>query len=135
MAPHFGRKGINPDKFDRIVDDWSYKIQNVGFTSFDYNIFLAQIQKKNSFIFLDPPYLKTKKNTIYQGIIDYNEFCEQLEKLNNKDVKWLLTLGQDEYIPKDLYKERIESKLENSSFSRLKNKTSNIKHNIFRNYE
>lgn len=94
---HFSRPGINPDKLEEIINQWSKLLNknNVIFICQDYKNIETQL---GDLIYLDPPYANTKG--MYYGQIDYEEFWNFLSsqqssyilsfngKTNNKDTTY-----------------------------------------------
>lgn len=122
---HLSRKGMEPHRFAKIVEKWNEKIQGVNFTNFDYREIL-EITKKGDVVYLDPPYAGS--NNRYIENLDINSFMNELEKLNKKGVKWLLSFdgqrGEDslEYpVPVDLYKRKMFLSNGNSTLNQVLN--------------
>ena len=118
---HFSRKGIHPDKLEKIILHWSSLIQNVTFLHTDYT---ALKPKAGDFVYLDPPYAGTKG--MYYGVINYNELWNWL---NQSHARFALSFDGKQgeadrtyEVPKELYSQHhyIDSGI--SSFRRLKNK-------------
>lgn len=118
---HFSRDGIKPTKLEKIIDEWSTKLneRNVKFINQSYE----NIQtKEGDFIYLDPPYANTKG--IYYGVIDYEAFWNWIDA---QDGKFMLSFdGKREEVdntyavPERLYSEHIYLKSGRSSFKDLK---------------
>ena len=123
---HLTRKGINPNTLDKIIHDWSSRIQNVVFLEGDYHKTTSDLTK-DDFVYLDPPYQNTKGR--YYGTIDFEEFCEYLADLNSKGVRFILsydgTRGDINYIkelPKSLYKRHMLIPSGYSTFRKIQDK-------------
>lgn len=106
---HHTRNGIKPSRMAKIVNDWSEVISDVKFLCSDYKTVL-RTASPNDFVYLDPPYFNTKGR--YYGKIDYNDFISELERLNQSDIRYMLsydgTRADCNYIqnfPKKLFKE------------------------------
>jgi len=105
-AFHFGRNGINPDKFANTIMNWHQKVEkrDVQFIVKDYRDISSE---KGDFIYLDPPYLSTTQ--VYYGNIDFGLFWTWLRKqkgsynLSLNGFKNNVDLTLD--VPKDLYDE------------------------------
>lgn len=124
---HHTRKGIVPERFEKIVDNWNQKVANVHFLCGDYRETTQNATKKD-IIYLDPPYVNTKGR--YYGTIDYDEFYAYLDELNRKGIKYVLSLdgkrGNKEYeagIPKELYVKKYMLESGNSSFKKVMDKS------------
>lgn len=108
---HLSRKGMTPDNFSSIINQWSSRIQNVDFLSCDYEESISRA-KKGDFVYLDPPYARSKNR--YIDDLDINRFFDALTKLNSRGVNWALSFdgsrGSKDLsyeVPKDLYKSKI----------------------------
>lgn len=120
---HHSRSGINPDTLDKIIFDWSVRIQGTEFIHGDYRM-VTNSADKNDLVYLDPPYFGTKGR--YFGTIDYNEFIEYLYDLKSRDVRYILSYdgkrGEKDYIkgiPKDLYERHLLLESGNSTFRKV----------------
>lgn len=118
---HLSRKGMHPDRFEGIVNDWNSKTKNISFYCQDY-LDTVNISRGGDFVYLDPPYQGSKNR--YTNNLDTKRMFEALEMLNKKNVKWALSfdgkrngvlLGDP--VPKDIYKRHIYIK---SGFSPVK---------------
>lgn len=132
---HLNRRGINPDKFDKIVDEWSGKhLINVNFSCRDYYTILSGV-KQGDFVFLDPPYQNITSQYLSDAAsFDYERFECFLDILNQKKVNWLLTLGQSDTLSEKLFAWRGQTRKMTSSFRRLKNKNDYIGDSVYTNY-
>jgi len=117
---HVTRNGILPNKLKPILEDWSYKLNafNVSFTSSDYKEINPS---EKDFMYLDPPYAKTKG--MYYGTIDYNQLWDYLRKC---PCDYFLSFdgiaGKENNIaniPEDLYTKHYLLNSGNSSFRRV----------------
>jgi DNA adenine methylase len=122
-ALHHTRKGINPETFRRVLQEWSERIQGITFVAGDYRD-TTQTITANDFVYLDPPYFNTKSR--YFGTIEYEPFLEYLDWLNSKGVKYALSYdgcrGEKSYmvdLPKELYKQHLLIKSGNASFRKV----------------
>lgn len=123
---HHTRPGISPDSLEKIILDWSKHIQCAEFISGDYTV-TTRTAKVGDLIYLDPPYFHTKGR--YYGTIDFQAFFSYLDHLNNKGIKYILSLdgirGEDNFtieLPKELYKRHELIPSGNSSFKKVMNK-------------
>lgn len=119
---HVTRRGMKPEKFKKIVYEWSDKIRNVEFVNMDYYE-LLNIIDKDDFVYMDPPYFNSKNR--YISNLDYDKFLLFLEALNDRNVKWALSFdghrGDEDYtidMPKNIYKKKLL--IENGNSSVLK---------------
>ena len=112
---HLSRKGMLPDRFEKIVHEWSNRIQGIEFRHGDFEETTADA-KHGDFVYLDPPYAGNKQR--YIGDLDVERFYKFLDDLNRRDIKWALSFdgnrGQTEYdhaLPPGIYKrmERLNS--------------------------
>lgn len=121
---HKNRPGINPNSLKKILEDWSFHLKGVNFYNQDYRETLSDLNKKD-FVFLDPPYGGTKGRYTTTKF-DVEDFYNQLEILNIKQVPWMLTFdgnaGDREYkfeLPSEIYKNKFYIKTGNSPFTKL----------------
>ena len=120
---HFSRSGIHPDKFEKIVRDWSLRIKHFKFNCADYTRYTT------GFLFFDPPY--PGSDTMWFGSFNFDKFFAYLESL---DTYYAITFGSYMELPKSLWKRCIELPKHNSSYRRLKKKTSSVKDFLYLNY-
>lgn len=108
---HLSRRGMEPDRFEKVVEAWQQAIQGVDFVCQDYELTIER-STANDFVYLDPPYAANKQR--YAEDLDLARFFAALERLNQKGVKWALSfdgrrgvqnLVHD--VPKDLYKRHL----------------------------
>ena len=118
---HFSRKGIGPDKFDKIVNEWSELLNDnkVAFLTKDYR----QINPyENDFMYIDPPYTNT--NGVYTDDFTNAELFEWIRKLKcDYALSYNGKSGNEDNtynVPTDLYTNHVYIKSGNSSFKRIK---------------
>lgn len=136
---HHTRKGINPDRAEKVILQWSKLIKDIAFVNTDYRILTKNATSKD-FIYLDPPYFNTKGR--YFGTINYEEFILFLEELNKKGIKFILSYdgmrGNSSYLkdlPKHLYKRHMLLESGNSSFRKVMDKTcETVKESVYLNF-
>lgn len=85
---HLSRRGIEPDKFAKIVRTWHKVIQGVTFVCQDYEETLKDATQ-GDFVYLDPPYANS--NMRYTKNLDLDRFIKVLKDLNQRGVKWALS--------------------------------------------
>lgn len=107
---HLSRKGMLPQRFAKIVRDWSNHIQGMDFRTGDFEQTTYDTQP-GDFIYLDPPYAGNKQR--YIGDLDVERFYYVLDSLNRRGVKWALSFdgarGETAYdyrLPKEIYKRK-----------------------------
>lgn len=136
---HYSRKGILPDNFKKIIETWGGKIKSYKFFTKHYSD-LTKNARKNDFVYLDPPYFNTRGR--YFGKIDFDEFIEYLEYLNNRNIRFALSFdgarGEKSYVvklPKKLYKRHQLIFSGNSTFNKVQNgKIERVYESIYLNY-
>lgn len=138
---HYTRSGINPDKLEEIIYDWSRRIQGTEFLAEDYHKTTAKAVK-GDFIYLDPPYFHTVGRYYGTKSIDFNEFLDYLDGLNQRGVKFMLSFdgkrGDKDYtveLPSELYKRHELVPSGNSSFKKVMDKQSQqVYESLYMNY-
>ena len=136
---HHTRPGINPKRLEKILLDWSSHIQGTTFQSADYRETTADASA-NDFVYLDPPYFNTRGR--YFGGIDFDAFCEYLESLNSRRIRFALSFdgrrGNKEYsspIPSDLYVRKQMIRSGNSAFKKVQDHTTEeVIESLYLNY-
>ena len=108
---HLSRKGMRPDRFAKVVRTWHDVIQGVIFVCQDYQDTLSEA-KVDDLVYFDPPY--ANNNMRYTQNLDLKRFFAQLEMLNRKGVKWLLSFdgkrGNTDLshpVPQDLFRRKL----------------------------
>lgn len=136
---HHTRKGIHPDQLEKIIFEWSTLVSKYKFMNLDYRK-ATQSARKEDFIYLDPPYFNT--GTRYFGVINYQEFTEYLNDLNQKGIRFALSYdgerGDKSYvvnIPKKLYQRHLLIHSGNSAFNKVQNgKIEKVYESLYLNY-
>lgn len=123
---HIKRNGIDPERLRKIINEWSVLLNknNVCFKCCSYDTIIPQ---KGDFMYLDPPYARTKG--MYFGSFDNKKLFEYLRKI---DCSWAMSYdgisGKEDNtfeVPQDLYDEHLYIKSGNSSFKRVIGKSNN----------
>lgn len=138
---HHTRPGIHPKRLEKIIRNWSQWVKNITFYKQDYRLTLSEV-KRGDLVFLDPPYVGTRSRYLPQSF-DYDAFYSELERLNNLEVNWILTLdgeagdrSYDSKIPKDLFKTHFKLSTGKSPFSKVMNKKQDkILESVYLNFE
>ena len=119
---HLSRKGIAPEKLEKIINQWSGKLneKNVEFICRSYEEVKVE---EEDFIYLDPPYFNTKG--MYFGRIEINDFWIWLKK---QECRYVLSFDgisgnvDSTYdVPKEIYDQHYYIYNGCSSFKRIKN--------------
>lgn len=137
---HHTRPGIHPDNLKDILLDFSKRIKNYKFKIGDYEKTINDINK-DDFVYFDPPYFNTKSR--YYGGIDEERFLNLLKKLNEKGIKYALSLdgysGKKDYtveLPSWAYKEKFLLTSGKSTFKKVIDKEeTDVKESLYLNYE
>lgn len=125
----YGRNGIKPENLEPILYKWSKIIKNYKYKTKSY---LDINPTDDSFVFCDPPY--ETNESMYFGSFDYGEFQEWLMKLNNQDIKWMVTTRTE--LDNSLYQYRTNTSGGNSTFKNLgERKQKTVKEYIYINYQ
>lgn len=128
-----GRFGITPEELKSVINSWSYVIDSfidnggtIDFICKSYNEVICDA-KEGDLVYMDPPYENTKGMYFCKGF-DPDLFWDILKKLNDKNVKWLLSYdgftGEEDRtaeIPY-LYKRHEYVNAGHSSFKKLRSK-------------
>lgn len=108
---HLSRRGMEPERFEKIVRQWNQKIYGVKFLCQDYAETVS-LSKKGDFIYFDPPYAGNRQR--YTANLDIKQFFTVLADLNKRDVKWALSFdGRRGFndlsypVPQDLFKRHL----------------------------
>lgn len=124
---HLSRRGMTPEKFESIVYSWTKRLENVAFKNEDYREVLSGC-KSGDLVYFDPPYASS--NNRYIQNLDLEAFFKELELLNLKGVKWLLSFDGSrgdlelEYpVPQNLYKNKYEMANGNSTLRQVLGKS------------
>lgn len=138
---HHTRPGIHPDSLRKIILDWSEHIKGAEFWAEDYQKTTAQA-KEGDLIYLDPPYFHTVGRYYGTTSIDFEEFMDFLDGLNQRGIKYMLSFdgkrGETDYtveLPKELYKHHYFIASGNSSFKKVMDKESQqVYESLYTNY-
>ena len=138
---HLSRPGINPEPFRQPIWEWSQAVSLIEFKAQDYRSTLADTHE-GDFVFLDPPYGGKKvRYTTNEFVLE--DFYRELERLNRKGVKWMLSFvgkaGERSYEyapPKELYKAKFSVETGNSAFVKVESKRiDKIEESVYLNYD
>ena len=121
--------------------DWSNHIKGAMFYAEDYQK-TTVIAKEGDFVYLDPPYFHTIGRYYGTNSIDFEEFFDFLDGLNQRGIKYMLSFdgkrGDTDYtveLPKELYKRHIFVASGNSSFKKVMDKESQqVYESLYMNY-
>lgn len=129
---HLTRPGINPERFNKILDEWNFRIKenNVEFISQSYNKVNGDI---NDVIYLDPPYANTKG--IYYGTIIYDDLFNWIKKQPSKVLLSFdgVTSEKNQLynIPQDIFNTNSLCLKSKSSFNRLNKKNITVQESLY----
>lgn len=122
---HLSRRGMEPQRFEKIVNSWYTAIKDVHFVCQDYTKTVAAADK-NDFVYLDPPYAGNKQR--YTKDLDLEKFFSTLDNLNSRGVIWALSFdgwrgGKDltHAVPKSLFKRKLLLTSGNSAINKVLN--------------
>lgn len=117
---HVTRNGMHPDTMDRIIGEWSSKLNEFN-VYFNHGTYLGVKPGPNDFMYLDPPYAHTKG--MYYGSIDCDALYSYLREL---PCDYCMSFdgeveGEDYtvHVPEDIYGERLLIDSGGSSFRRI----------------
>jgi len=129
---HLTRKGITPDKLEKIINQWSQLLNknNVNFICCDYKDISP---KKNDFIYCDPPYFNT--DSMYFGEIDTNKFFNYLKNIKCKYIFNFNGKRSNEdttyNVPNDIYSKHIYLNSGNSGFKKLQQTIDKVQESLY----
>jgi DNA adenine methylase len=135
VAVNRKRKGMHPQKVEKLIKDWIQAVDKIQFECEDYkNTF--ERSNAGDWVFCDPPYEKTKGQYL-AGAENFNfaELFNQLKTLNERKVKWMLCLDEGFQNTADIpYMNYFDTENKVSSLARLKAKHKLSGNRIFINY-
>jgi len=136
---HLSRRGMKPERFAAIVEQWSPVLDGVDFQCRDYREVLSET-RAGDFVYLDPPYAGTKQR--YSAEFENKDLFEELEKLNRKGVKWALSFdgkrGDNDFthdVPTEIYTTRLYLHSGNSAVKKvLSGPVERVEETLYLNY-
>ena len=136
---NLSRKGMNPDRFEKVVRLWSDRLKDVEIVCGDYEHTVSKM-KQGDFVYFDPPYAGNKQR--YVSDLDCERLFRVLKKLNNRGVKWALSfdghrgeLDLSHPVPTDLYKRKYLIVSGNSAIGTVLNgPVEEVKESLYLNY-
>ena len=136
---HLSRRGMNPERFKKVVESWHSVIQGVKFVCQDYTQTLSMTEK-GDFVYLDPPYSGNKHRYIEN--LDLEKFLDTLDNLNQRGVKWALSfdgkrgkIDLTHNIPKSLFKRQLYLTSGNSAVNKVLNgPIEQVEESLYLNY-
>lgn len=136
---HLSRRGMQPRRFESIVKQWNAAIQEAQFLAVDYQQTISDA-KSGDFVYFDPPYAGNKQR--YVADLELDDFFQQLERLNSKNVRWALSfdgrrggknLTHD--VPRSLYKRHVYLHSGNSAVNKVLNgPVEKVEESLYLNY-
>lgn len=131
---HFNRPGMHPDKVEQVIL-YYYGLMEKRNITFSCNSFetIAPCNYEDV-VYIDPPYTNTK--ALYFGYVDFESVKSWLDSLN---CSWFMNINgvnstDNEEIMDLEYTEKLLLHSGNSSFSRMKGKTVNVKEYFYYKY-
>jgi DNA adenine methylase len=116
QSPDKRRNGTNPKTLKRNIDAISYYLKGKSqFYALDYHEILEK-SRQGDLIYMDPPYQGTSnvRDSRYISGIDFDEFVEAIDKLNAKNVDFIISYdgicGNRQYgkeLPKELHLRKV----------------------------
>jgi DNA adenine methylase len=140
QSPDNRRRGREPKSMRQDILISSRLLRNrTKITSLDYKVVLKNASE-NDLVYMDPPYqgVCTGKDPRYYETINFDEFIEQIEQLNARDVPFIISYdgrkGDKVYgkeIPGDLGVKRIEIDAGRSTQSTLLGRNENTYESLY----
>ncbi len=94
QSPDNRRLGTNPERMKNNIFSIADLMKNkkCKFMSVDYRK-VTKLAKKSDVVYMDPPYQGVcgDKDSRYYSGIDTDDFIRELETLNNKDIKYIIS--------------------------------------------
>ncbi len=140
---HHTRPGIAPERLARIIAQWSGLVSQTDFLTDDYERATATAVS-GDLIYLDPPYMANRGRYQKEGFA-FDRFWRYLESLNDRGVRWVLSLdgtsGERNYTygldaARKLSRTNTMLMAGNSAFPKLLNgRTDAVTESLFTNFE
>jgi DNA adenine methylase len=92
-TPDNRRKGARPEEMRRRIQHASYLLKGrIRITAYDYKEVLDKCTM-NDFVYMDPPYQGVcgSRDQRYLPKFEHDEFCEELEKLNKRNIRYIIS--------------------------------------------
>ena len=128
QSPDNRRLGMHPNKMRERISAVSTLLQGVSSTSVgDFRDVLCNATSRD-IVYMDPPYQGTsgKKDTRYAATLKFDDLCSEMDRMNRKDIKYLLsfdgTCGVKEYgqkLPSELRLKHVPVHMGRSSQATL----------------
>jgi DNA adenine methylase len=138
---HHTRKGIQPERFRKVVNLWNRALEDTVIQCTDYEVLLLKAVR-GDVVFLDPPYVGTRGR--YHPVdFDFDRLWRVMGELTTRGVNWMLTLdgsaGDRDYglnwVPEKLYLVRRSIATGSSPFSRLmEGRVDRVEESVFLNF-
>lgn len=125
---HFKRKGMHPDKVEKIVTYYNALFENKDITFYNTEFDTISPQCINDYVYLDPPY--TQSDSLYYGNINIDNLVNWI---NHLKCSWFMNMNglSDSSINDLLYTGKGVFDSTSSSFSRLKKKNTAVKETFY----
>ncbi|MGP1354047.1 MAG: DNA adenine methylase [Parasphingopyxis sp.] len=136
---HLSRKGMQPERFAKIVRSWNHRLRGVEFRCADFQESLSDASAAD-FVYLDPPYAGNKQR--YIGDLDIERFYGVLDDLSARGVKWALSFdgnrGERDYnveLPSGLFRRKVDLQSGYSAVNKVLNgATDMVTESLYLNY-
>ena len=120
---HLSRRGMLPDRFERVVVAWTPVMADVEFVCGDYAETLS-MALEGDLVYLDPPYAGSRHRYIED--LDPDRFFGVLDDLNTRAVSWALsfdgrrgTTDLTRPVPPELYRRKLSLQSGNSAVKKV----------------
>jgi len=130
VSVHYSRDGIKPSNIYEILMEWCDKLNRYEVTFLNIPFNNIKTCSDNDFFYFDPPY--EKSSSLYFGDMDHQKFWNWLKGIN---CGYVLSFGDGELVPYELYDKKVSVLRGQSSFTRLQNNPKKVSEKLYIKYK